>query len=209
MFFSPSLPSIWIIDSASNHELYTQILSIQFELRYFDDLNELTRESDQPSLILAEAPLTRPREALKKLLSIKAPIALVSRNDSIDFMRECLRSGADAYLLKPLRQSELILTLERLLGVELLPNTLDAKPVAGLTLKERQLLAIFLTRESAPRADLCGALWNGVNVNRKTLDVHLFNLRRKLHPLGFDIACVKNSYRLVRRSVYSERLSSA
>jgi DNA-binding response OmpR family regulator len=91
------------------------------------------------------------------------------------------------------------------LGVELLPSELEGKAVLGLTLKERQLLASFLTRTGVlTRNELHEALWRGVSVNRKTLDVHLFNLRRKIHPLGFDIVCEGQAYGLRKLEPYRQ-----
>jgi hypothetical protein len=37
-----------------------------------------------------------------------------------------------------------------------------------------------------------------VTVNRKTLDVHLFNLRRKLRPLSYDVLCQDQIFSLRR-----------
>ena len=120
-------------------------------------------------------------------------------------MRAFIRRGAADYVLKPLKPNELIFRCEKVLSnalggpFEILPTTVDGVSLKGLTFKERQLLAIFVlnVERSVTRAELFGTIWKDINVNKKTLDVHLFNLRRKLHPVGFDIICHAQVYQLV------------
>lgn len=61
--------------------------------------------------------------------------------------------------------------------------------VGPLTAKELQIVSLL---NSAPtralsREDLVKQIWHSVKVSSKTLDVHIFNLRRKIAPLGIEI----------------------
>lgn len=208
MSLNPCPAEIWVVDDAASVDAYDSILSIQFELKTFTSLEELTASKGAPALVIVDPPTLDPLATVKRLAEF--PFVIATRNDDLDFMRACLKGGARAVLLKPLRQSEVVITLEKALGVELLPCELEGRPVPGLTLKERQLLASFLTRRNMlTRAELVRALWRAVNVNRKTLDVHLFNLRRKIHPLGFDIVCEGPAYGLRRlEPVIQEQFSA-
>ncbi|RYZ66987.1 MAG: winged helix family transcriptional regulator [Proteobacteria bacterium] len=110
-------------------------------------------------------------------------------------------SGSDL-LFKPFKTGELLYRCEKLLeishGLKLLPNVVSGIRIPNLTIKERRLLTVFLKIETAviSRNDLFRAVWNSVSVHRKTLDVHLFNLRRKLRLYGFDIVHIQDAYRI-------------
>jgi DNA-binding winged helix-turn-helix (wHTH) protein len=63
------------------------------------------------------------------------------------------------------------------------------------------MLTVFLNRpdRSVCRDELFEAIWAKVAVNKKTLDVHLFNLRRKLRQHGYDIFCRDQRFSLSKR----------
>jgi DNA-binding winged helix-turn-helix (wHTH) protein len=83
----------------------------------------------------------------------------------------------------------------------ILRNDLDGIQISDLTFREHQLLTIFISRPErrVGREELYGAIWSKVTVNRKTLDVHLFNLRRKLRPFGYDIFCQDQVFTLIKQ----------
>lgn len=58
-----------------------------------------------------------------------------------------------------------------------------------LTFKEFKILGLFINtpEHSLSRQNLISSLWTDVKVGPKTLDVHLFNLRRKIRPKGYDL----------------------
>ncbi|MBT3583601.1 MAG: hypothetical protein HN509_01735 [Halobacteriovoraceae bacterium] len=65
----------------------------------------------------------------------------------------------------------------------------DGKSVENLTAKQRKLLNLFLENleRTVNRGQILEKIWGGDSVNPKTVDVHLYNLRRKLHPYGYII----------------------
>ena len=211
---SQSTPTLWIYEEAENQETYQQVFAFQFRLRFFESFEAMnalveSRNFEKPSLIILDTS-SSDRSAAEWLKFIHAELhssartLIVSRTDSLDQMRDLASLGAVDFLLKPLRPNELIFRSERALSevlggpIEILPSTVDGVSVPGLTFKERQLLAIFILQpeRAVRRTDLFGAIWKNISVNKKTLDVHLFNLRRKLHPLGLDIVSQDHFYQL-------------
>lgn len=65
--------------------------------------------------------------------------------------------------------------------------------IEGLTKKEIQLLKLFMLRENytVEKEQVVKTIWKDILVNSKTLDVHFYNLRRKLSPYGIQIKLVR------------------
>lgn len=61
--------------------------------------------------------------------------------------------------------------------------------IEGLTKKEIQLLKLFVMKDdySISKDIVVKTIWKDILVNSKTLDVHFYNLRRKLSPYGIKI----------------------
>lgn len=140
------------------------------------------------------------------------PFFVVSSVDDLDMLRTCFVYGAADYLTKPFGKSELVVKLERFFSekrgdslsallesekkgatVALDPTTLTIRNNKGvseaLTSKEFQILASLFSVElkSLTKESLIKSVWRDVQVGSKTLDVHLFHLRRKLAPLNLEI----------------------
>jgi DNA-binding response OmpR family regulator len=198
---------IWILDDSSSFQTYGQVIGIQFKLFRLGGLSEMVKRlssSDphkcmllivDPSGFVSE--FEKQIESLKKAFIPIPAFIVASGDDAVDGMRLMMGLGAVDYLIKPLRVGELAVRCEnaisKVLGrkIEILPNAIDGIIVPALTFKERQLLTVFILSPDRvlKRAELFGTIWSNVAVNPKTLDVHLFNLRRKLEPSGFEIIC--------------------
>ena len=80
-----------------------------------------------------------------------------------------------------------------------------------LTAKEFQI-ATFLNsvaNKDVTRKDILKTVWGSVRVNAKTINVHIFNLRRKLGPLGIKIVFLEpDSYRLICGEVECDAVSA-
>lgn len=201
---------IWFLDNEpASQDLYRQTLGLQYLIRFFPNITEFMSAlasigTEGPRLLIADpehstgsltSAFSKTREAG---VTLRLPEYIIaSRVDDLDLIRFYLKAGARDYILKPLRPNELIAKVERTLHqisnreILILRNDLDGIQITELTLREHQLLTIFLSRpnRTVTRDDLHSAIWNKITVNRKTLDVHLFNLRRKLRPHGYDIFC--------------------
>jgi DNA-binding response OmpR family regulator len=142
-----------------------------------------------------------------KLLVI--PFLIVSSVDDLDALRICFEEGAIDYITKPFGKSELIVKIERIFQREKSPQAIiDAKdrleilldPVTltvkrgllhspPLTSKEYQILSVLYTAPEnlLPREQIVDRVWQKTKVTGKTLDVHLFNLRKKLANIGVEL----------------------
>jgi DNA-binding NarL/FixJ family response regulator len=217
---------IWILDSdAACIALYHQTVGLQYPLRVFSTFEEFSaafREAPQgqPRLLIVEPEEDRAAVSnffsgfLNPQTSTHFPqTMIVSKLDDIDMIRFYLRVGVRDYILKPLRPNELVAKVERALlqinnrSILIFRNELDGQQVTNLTFREHQILTVLLNKPSrtCPREMLLDAVWNKTLVNRKTLDVHVFNLRRKLRPMGYDILCKGQQLILTKLNTMSAR----
>lgn len=173
-------------------------------------------DEPRPNLIVAD--LRLPDQSFLSFLEspqvaqIKGiPFIVVSSMDDLDALRYCFEKGAVDYITKPFGKGELIVKLERLLSEKTFTPIADLAPARELavdlaslsvshdgnsspplTAKELQILTIL--QRSLPngtsRDEIMSQVWGAVKVDLKSLDVHLFNLRKKLSPIGIEIKSV-------------------
>jgi DNA-binding response OmpR family regulator len=163
-------------------------------------------------------------DALKKIRADRkddTPVIFVTQMDEEAQIVEALDAGANDYMVKPVRQGEMLARLKaatrRLAGddthiVELGPYTVDARHrsavVDGNTveLTAREVdLAAFLMRNPEKllsRQHILENVWNlhSPDINTRTVDTHLSRLRRKLQldgSLGWKLVGIyQYGYRL-------------
>lgn len=163
---------------------------------------------------------------LEEVLSPSAPLSLrrmpflvVSSMDDAEFLRACFAAGALDFLIKPFAKNEIMVKLERILSTVAAPSsavilpeitfdpvnirvTIQGQTLEDLTPKELQILAClnrFVREDEKPvsRREIEQTIWGPQAANSKRLDVHLFNLRRKLRRTGLDIQFIQGEgYRL-------------
>jgi DNA-binding response OmpR family regulator len=137
------------------------------------------------------------RDNSAQLLSI-CPICVVSELDDYEVMKEVMDVGVSEYLVKPVNinmlklKSEYLLSgksLGKILDVQHQSFSLDGKKIPDLTVKQQQILSLFMNSPErvVNRKELLAKIWNDTSVNPKTVDVHLYNLRRKISEHGFLI----------------------
>ena len=227
------LELIWILDGDKTCvTLYQQTLGLQYRLRIIETLEDLAvaienlpRTVEAMPLLIADPDTTQGslgeffRRRQNSGQAVRLPeCMIISKLDDLNLMRFYLKSGVRDYLLKPIRPNELVAKVEKALQaisqseIQILRNDLDGQEVKDLTFREHQLLTLFLSRpdRAVKRDELYDAIWSKVTVNRKTLDVHLFNLRRKLRPHGYDIVCLSQLFTLSKQvSLQSETMDRA
>ncbi len=155
------------------------------------------------------------RENIPRFLSI--PFLIVSSYDDIDILRTCFDEGAIDYLTKPFKKIELIVKAERHLkknnssiidgaaeNFTFEPETLALKRgnhiFAQLTARELQIFSVLHRSrgQMISRQRIQSEVWRETKVSSKALDVHLFNLRKKLVSLNLVIQFnPPNNYRLL------------
>jgi len=200
---------IWILEDDKGCQfVYEQTLDHRYKTRYFTTIasfqEAIENESQHPSLIVADLMLddgnfmTYLNTSKHKSLMV-IPFIIVSSIDDIDALRFCFMEGALDYLTKPFKKNELIVKIENIfsgVGRKAPPSAgghksmlLDGREVENLTSKQKQLLNLFLSSPDrvVSRDDILDKVWGDTSVHPKTVDVHLYNLRRKLHDHGYII----------------------
>lgn len=113
-------------------------------------------------------------------------------------LRTYFQFGAKDLLIRPFGPIELMVKVENILQnknfdipylTDNLILKLDGKKVKDLTIKQAQLLSLFLKSpdRTARRDDIKQSVWQNIAIHPKTIDVHLYNLRRKLAGYGYMI----------------------
>lgn len=201
---------VWILDNDKTiQSTYEQLLNLRYKTRFFFSFEEFCtaffEESYNCSLLITEMIFTDGNflDFIGKMKSnglFKVPIVIVSSVDDVDVMRFCFKEGILDYLTKPFRRNELLVKIENIFKKEEEDKSIvkdvhekeviiNGKKVNNLTLKQLQVLSLFLKSpvRSVNRKDILKKVWGATSVHPKTVDVHLYNLRRKLDPLGFQI----------------------
>jgi hypothetical protein len=147
-----------------------------------------------------------PKEALKSLKSSLVPLRKdydLKVFDSVENIRSALKTGSppDLIVFRPIELSPSLCSAMEAVKSALFPLKWDAvsrklswpgeRPIE-LTTKEAQIFSeLFLSPNHAvKRKSFFPLIWSDTRVGGKTLDVHLFNLRKKLQKTGVEIVFV-------------------
>lgn len=197
---------IWILeDDPSCIFVFDEILSPIYKTKKFEKISDLFaalqrphENGEKPELLIADLTLTD-GNFLERLGSkefdehLTIPFMVVSSSDDLNTLRACFDEGALDYLTKPFKKAELQAKVEHAFNKSkaLKPSN---SPLSGrirdyLTKKEFDILETFLKHPDyiASRQQLEESLWKGVTVHPKALDVHMYNLRKKLTDLNIKI----------------------
>jgi hypothetical protein len=175
--------NIWILaNNSQTHALYSGILGSKYGLNFVENAEKLEtalkRTRLSPHALIAEAKML-------DYLPSKTPILLVfgpeERLSAGKNRRYLVHQNVD-FIHGPVREFELLTRLEILLAR-------SQPPTIELTNREAQIFAVFQRAGGDPiqRRQLIKEVWGDVIVGAKTLDVHLFHLRKKVFKAGFRI----------------------
>jgi DNA-binding response OmpR family regulator len=194
-------------------------LKIFKELKPF--IEELKNPNSAPDLLISDLRLgadsfldfLTSEDSLKYLT---VPFIVVSGIDDLDVLQLCFNEGAIDYLTKPFAKTELLVKINRLLNrntsQESLPSlfaedeilldpytlTLTRRPdmVISLTLKELQIYSLLSRANQKSnflsRTELIQEIWRDTHVSAKSLDVHIYHLRKKLQLLNIQLVYLEN-----------------
>lgn len=226
---SSCTPMLWILeDEKSCQFMYEESLSLRYETKIFSRLSDFRealngKRGKKPDLVIADLRLEN--ESFLKFINHEQdmallgeiPFVIISSTDDIDVLKKCFEEGALDYLTKPFSKNELVVKVERALE----ESTKVSKPVVSmdktkmlaetefgevkLTPKEMQILSILkhAKGEAVCRDEIVSRVWDTMSIGAKTLDVHLFNLRRKTKHLGVEIKFIyPNSLKLLGDRVH-------
>lgn len=152
---------------------------------------------------------------VRQQLNLDVPVVFATQRDAETDIVEALRTGADDYLIKPLRKAELLARLSALArraGVSNEDKLISVGPieidtssetvtvdgeVIKLTPKDYQLACCLLRNvgKLLSREYLLREVW-GINapLNTRTVDVHVSRVRRSLNLVPEVGYCVKTVY---------------
>ncbi len=142
------------------------------------------------------------------------PFIVISSMDDLDVLKFCHEEGALDYLTKPFARAELLFKVKKVLeqanpvcpsaglprviklskceveidATESAIKVSDGRK-AHLTFKEMQIMSLLWDSLPDPisRQEILTTLWKEVHVSNKTIDVHIFHLRKKIAPLNLNI----------------------
>lgn len=198
-----------------------------FEVTYVHDGDRLLQilADERPAVIVLDrliAPmggisLTRKIRTLPEFA--ETPIIMLSTNENISDRILGLDAGADDYLISPFNMEELLARIKALqrrqggmqprilragnieMDLDRWAVTVNGQPV-NLTIKEARLLQELLEAKGRvlTRDTLLQRVWGHdkeLDINTRTVDVHIGRLRSKIDPTGGHIITVRNiGYRI-------------
>jgi len=207
---------IWILEDESSCQfVYNETLSLKYDLSFYGTVGAfreaLKSKKQLPDLVIADLKL--PDEPFLKFLAhtdmesvFSIPFIVVSSMDDSDVLRICFDEGALDYLTKPFSKAELSVKVSRLLNDmgkiegpdDKNPYKIDALSLnviaengktVKLTHRELQIFSVLRSAKQGPvsRKEIVIQVWGNINVSSKTLDVHIFNLRKKMVDTGIKI----------------------
>lgn len=207
---------LWILEPDHQAQaVYADLFQNTCESTILPDLTSFSRalktSPGKPDLLIADVSSEQYSTffslSRKKPLE-STPIIVVSAIDEIDALQTCFQNGASDYLTKPFNRKELFVKVARTLTQSKRPDSetvewlkdLVFQPAMltvqrgnlgriTLTAKELQIFSVLHRSAGAPvtRQALEDAVWSDSKVISKSIDVHIFNLRKKLSQLQLSI----------------------
>jgi FixJ family two-component response regulator len=210
-----ALKRLWIYESAQHKTgICAEHLSGDAELRQFKQLDrllyELNHNENPPSMLLFQLDPSETK-SLEKVLDDdgfrenQPRFVVTSPHQDLDFIRWVFKKGAMDFLPPVSNPSHLIKELSDLMSSNdkdssITDNRLDlsardyrvryrGKSSDQLTKREFQIFSCFLNRfpETITRDYVMENVWENTCVGKKTFDVHLVNLRKKLKDINLTI----------------------
>ena len=201
---------LWIIEDAEELQpIYQKILGPEnFQLRFFRSFQDFTSEyqsnKNSPHLIIADI-LLEDGNFFQKLnendIAVEIPFLVISGVDDYDTILSSYEAGAIDYILKPINQNEIKAKVEKHL-INIQEQNLEFnKSLEALNLelskftnKEIRIIESFNVRENKTlhRSEIIKLIWKNIAIHPNTLDVHIYNLRKKLKPFNYGIRAIGN-----------------
>lgn len=115
------------------------------------------------------------------------PTMIVSANATLEMMEASYQLGARDYIIKPFRREELLAKIRHTMKHR--EFTVHHQVLSSLTLTERKIFEVLSAEANQfiSRQKLESTVWPEGDVGKKTLTVHLKNIRQKLQRSTFSI----------------------
>lgn len=202
---------LWIIEDIEDlQKVYNDLFSEISEITYFKSFNDfmhayqLTTEDNVPDLIIADL-LLEDGQFFKLLnefdLSLTTPFMCISSYDDLTSMRNAFEAGAIDFITKPLNLNEVKVKVENHINKIVHEQLQTSKSLEALkidfsnfTNKECKILESFMTNadKTLHRNEIVQHIWGNSAIHPNTLDVHIYNLRKKLKEFDYGVKAVGN-----------------
>lgn len=201
---------LWIIEDMEDLQpIYLNIFDeTQLEISFFKSFDDFSHKyqqaKDLPNLIIADIML-EDGHFFKLLneadIALNVPFMVVSADDEYETISNAFEAGAIDYVLKPLKYNEVRAKVERhLLKIEEKflesSKSLEALQIdlTNFTNKEVKIIENFNIKEDKTlnRNEIVNLIWKNIAIHPNTLDVHIYNLRKKLKEFDYGIKSIGN-----------------
>lgn len=205
-----SKKSLWIIEDVVDlqpiyHNIFPEDLyQLTFFLSFEEFKKAYSRDSNHPQLIIADIMLSD-GHFFKLLnesdLTLNTPYLVISSSDDRSTISNAYSAGAVDYLLKPFNQNEIRAKVEHHLQIieERIYESTKSLEALNLNLgdftnKEIKIIESFNHNEDKTlhRNEIVKLIWKNIAIHPNTLDVHIYNLRKKLKNYGHTIKAIGN-----------------
>lgn len=215
-----STAPIWVLQTSPiNRTRLRKTLEVLATPRFFENFKDLEiaiAAGPQPALAIIDIAIPE-ADVLKLKARIQHylfPVIIFSTEQSRSVILEMLEAGARDYFLKSTPATLFQAKVEYLLGakrgeklgkLELMVTprlflvTTKCGAKVKLTYTEFQVFMVLYDAHPAgvKREKIDESIWTETKVIRKTLDVHIFKLRKKLEPLALGVQfCDDRRYKL-------------
>ncbi|MEX0797808.1 MAG: response regulator [Bacteriovoracaceae bacterium] len=212
-----SKKNLWIIEDMEDLQpIYQSILEEdKYNLTFFTSFDEFRSaylsSKDQIDLIIADIFL-EDGHFFKLLnesdMTLSTPYLVISSSDEYESLQNAFEAGAIDYILKPFNKSEIKAKVERHVRQIDERNHETSKSLealhldlASFTNKEIKIIESFNVQEDKTlhRNDIVKIIWKNIAIHPNTLDVHIYNLRKKLKQSNYSIKAIGNGlFRFVK-----------
>lgn len=210
-------------DSPGCTFVYGDIFNNIYRTTFYDSFNKWSEfvkngefEKDLPDILIIDLMLTDGpfknnlhHQLWLKIVEKGIPFIIISSCDHLDSIRFFLQNGAADYIVKPFKKNEILAKVEKALSQQEIGQApfktnlllaLDEEHFGDLTKKEFCILDLFLTSPGnvVTKTQLMDKIWGMINVNPKTVEIHISHLRKKLLSKGIRVLYLgKNQWQLI------------
>ncbi|MFN8369536.1 MAG: winged helix-turn-helix domain-containing protein [Bacteriovoracaceae bacterium] len=165
-------------------------------LKYSNSIEPIQKGEALPDLIISDI-ARGVSDSLLNLNNLDLPFLIVSECQDLETLQRAFEFGAMDYIIHPCSNSELIAKVEfALKKINLRINKLVVTPkIENLTQKETLLFNLFFNNldKDLSRETIVAEIWGGLVIYKKSLDVHLHHLRKKLKSYNYVIHYGENN----------------
>ena len=190
--------NIWIYCQSQQQQVFLKnCLSYRYNLHFFESADDLVKrwsnhlDVDLVIIEISDFNITTLKNMTALLMNVSTMI--VSEFDDLEFINFAFELGADEFFIMPLNQNLFLSKIKRLLYPyyhQAGQSSMDRRfEKLGLTSKELKIMKLLLTSPGnrINRDSMVNTIWGNITVHQKTLDVHIYNLRKKLADTEFSI----------------------